>query len=98
MATELDRTERPRSGHGRAGLSGGHGLVAPATRTDRRPTLDHLHAEREGEAVSNIYLDRLRSISGKPPVQELSKVSKGAFGSFGSARTTRILVDRGWFA
>ncbi|CQR29269.1 hypothetical protein [Thiomonas arsenitoxydans] len=48
--------------------------------------------------MSNIYLDRLRSISGKPPVQELSKVSKGAFGSFGSARTTRILVDRGWFA
>ena len=40
--------------------------------------------------MSNIYLDRLRSISGKPPVWELSKVSKGAFGSFGSARTTRI--------
>jgi hypothetical protein len=40
--------------------------------------------------VSNIYLDRLRAISGTPVVQELPKVSKAAFGSFGSAHTSRI--------
>lgn len=40
--------------------------------------------------MSNIYLDRLRAISGTPVVQELPKVSNAAFGSFGSAHTSRI--------
>lgn len=31
-----------------------------------------------------------QAIHGKPPAQELPKVSKGAYGSFGSARTTGI--------
>ena len=38
----------------------------------------------------NLYLQKLRAISGKPTVQVLPKVPKGAYGSFGSDRTTRI--------
>jgi hypothetical protein len=43
--------------------------------------------------MSNVYLEKLRSISGMPPVRELPKLSKGAFGSFGSTATTRILEN-----
>jgi len=38
----------------------------------------------------NAYLARLRSISEKPLVRGLPKPSKGAYGSFGSAATSRI--------
>ena len=40
--------------------------------------------------MSNVYLEKLRSISGKPPVRELPKLPKGAYGSFGSTATSRI--------
>lgn len=38
----------------------------------------------------NLYLQKLRAISENAPVRALPKVPKGAYGSFGSARTTRI--------
>ena len=40
--------------------------------------------------MSNVYLEKLRSISGKPPVRELPKLPKGAYDSFGSTATSRI--------
>ncbi len=43
--------------------------------------------------MSNVYLEKLRSISGKPLVRELPKLPKlpkGAYDSFGSTATTRI--------
>ncbi|WP_288126683.1 hypothetical protein [Thiomonas sp.] len=40
--------------------------------------------------MSNVYLEKLRSISGKPTVREPPKLPKGAYDSFGSTATTRI--------
>ena len=40
--------------------------------------------------MSNVYLDKLRSISGKPTVREPTKPTKGAYVGFVGAATTRI--------
>jgi hypothetical protein len=45
--------------------------------------------------MSNVYLEKLRSISGMPPVRELPKLPKGAYDSFDSTATTRIPENRG---
>ena len=40
--------------------------------------------------MSNIYLERLRALSGKPMVQEPTKPTKGAYVGFVGCRTTGI--------